>query len=112
MRRKGLCGAVRVGGCCDGGGSGWGCAGPLLFLLPRSAYHTPSSSSPHQRCTPSRLLPDIATQVARETRLDCVTLDGDQVRKTGAMAGGYLDKTASRLLAMKAIRRGAVGLCA
>ena len=40
---------------------------------------------------------EIATQLARTTGLDCVTLDGDQVSSKGSLTGGYFNKSRSRL---------------
>ncbi|CAG0919332.1 unnamed protein product [Notodromas monacha] len=40
---------------------------------------------------------EVATNLARSTRLDCVTLDGDQVSSKGSLTGGYFNKSRSRL---------------
>ncbi|GAB6024529.1 hypothetical protein CHUAL_009682 [Chamberlinius hualienensis] len=40
---------------------------------------------------------EVATQLARTTNLDCITLDGDQVSHKGALTGGYFDTRRSRL---------------
>ncbi|XP_022912891.1 structural maintenance of chromosomes protein 3 [Onthophagus taurus] len=40
---------------------------------------------------------DVATKLARETGLDCVTLDGDQVSSKGSLTGGYFNSSRSRL---------------
>merc|ERR1719259_1357368 len=40
---------------------------------------------------------EVATQLARTTGLDCVTLDGDQVSSKGSLTGGYFNKSRSRL---------------
>ena len=39
----------------------------------------------------------IATDVAREYDLNCVTIDGEKVGKRGAIRGGYQDSRNSRL---------------
>ena len=40
---------------------------------------------------------EAATKIALEFRLDCVTLDGDQVSSKGPMTGGYFNTSRSRL---------------
>ncbi|KAK3095501.1 hypothetical protein FSP39_015420 [Pinctada imbricata] len=40
---------------------------------------------------------ETATQIARTQNLDCITLDGDQVSRRGALTGGYYDTRRSRL---------------
>lgn len=40
---------------------------------------------------------EVATQIARTQNLDCITLDGDQVSRRGALTGGYYDTRKSRL---------------
>lgn len=40
---------------------------------------------------------EVATQLARGTSLDCITLDGDQVSHKGSLTGGYFDSRRSRL---------------
>lgn len=40
---------------------------------------------------------EVATQIARTQNLDCITLDGDQVSRRGALTGGYYDTRRSRL---------------
>lgn len=40
---------------------------------------------------------EIASQYARGEHMDCITLDGDQVSRRGALTGGYYDKRKSRL---------------
>ncbi|KAG1671785.1 hypothetical protein FOA52_000162 [Chlamydomonas sp. UWO 241] len=47
---------------------------------------------------------DLATSVAHVGAFDCVTMDGIQVSKRGAMTGGYHEPGSSRLDHMKAIR--------
>jgi hypothetical protein len=49
---------------------------------------------------------DVGNNTARNHNLDCVTLDGDQVNKKGAMTGGYHDSRSSRLKLIKAIKTG------
>ncbi|XP_023021043.1 structural maintenance of chromosomes 3 [Leptinotarsa decemlineata] len=40
---------------------------------------------------------EVATKLARNTGLDCVTLDGDQVSSKGSLTGGYFNASRSRL---------------
>ncbi|XP_053407291.1 structural maintenance of chromosomes protein 3-like [Mercenaria mercenaria] len=40
---------------------------------------------------------EVATQIARTQNLDCITLDGDQVSRRGALTGGHYDNRRSRL---------------
>lgn len=40
---------------------------------------------------------EVATNLARSTKLDCVTLDGDQVSSKGSLTGGYFNSSRSRL---------------
>lgn len=45
---------------------------------------------------------DVATNLAKKTGLDCVTLDGDQVSSKGSLTGGYFNTSRSRLETQKA----------
>ncbi|KJE90720.1 cohesin complex subunit [Capsaspora owczarzaki ATCC 30864] len=47
---------------------------------------------------------DVASTLAREAKLDCITLEGDQAHRKGALTGGYHDVRTSRLEAMRAKR--------
>ncbi|KRZ98071.1 Structural maintenance of chromosomes protein 3 [Trichinella sp. T8] len=40
---------------------------------------------------------DVATQMARSERMDCITLEGDRVSSRGALTGGFCDVRRSRL---------------
>nr|CAB3266386.1 structural maintenance of chromosomes protein 3-like [Phallusia mammillata] len=40
---------------------------------------------------------EVSTQLARAHQLDCITLEGDQVSRRGALTGGYVDNRKSRL---------------
>ena len=46
-----------------------------------------------------------ATRTARQYDVDCVTLDGDQVQRRGALTGGYIDKKISRLELQRSIKQ-------
>lgn len=41
---------------------------------------------------------DVATEYAKKANLSCVTLDGDEVQRKGAMFGGFHDPTNSRIV--------------
>ena len=40
---------------------------------------------------------EIATQLAKQTKMDCVLLDGDFISRKGALTGGYVDTRQSKL---------------
>lgn len=46
---------------------------------------------------------EVGTRFSKSHDLDCVTLDGDQVNRKGALSGGYLDHRRSRLRAQTEI---------
>jgi structural maintenance of chromosome 3 (chondroitin sulfate proteoglycan 6) len=43
--------------------------------------------------------PEIATEWSSKVKMDCITLDGDMSTSKGALSGGYVDSTKSRLKA-------------
>ncbi len=47
---------------------------------------------------------DVATKISAQYNLNCITLEGDQVNKSGGITGGFYDRRASRLAAMSAIK--------
>ncbi|KAG1659850.1 Structural maintenance of chromosomes protein 3 [Nymphon striatum] len=47
---------------------------------------------------------EVATQIARTSNLDCITIEGDQVSHKGVLAGGYFDNRRSRLDIHKSIQ--------
>lgn len=47
---------------------------------------------------------ETGTSLARVNKLNCVTLDGDQVNAKGAITGGFIDTRTSRLKWMREIR--------
>jgi structural maintenance of chromosome 3 (chondroitin sulfate proteoglycan 6) len=53
---------------------------------------------------------EVAGQFAPMSGMDCITMDGDEVGRKGALQGGYKDTTRSRLLAMASIREAEVAL--
>uniref|UniRef100_A0A7S3VMZ6 Structural maintenance of chromosomes protein n=1 Tax=Dunaliella tertiolecta TaxID=3047 RepID=A0A7S3VMZ6_DUNTE len=48
---------------------------------------------------------DVAIQAARGNDVDCVTIDGDQVSKRGAMTGGFHEGRVLRLEALRALKK-------
>lgn len=53
---------------------------------------------------------NIATELSRQYGVDCVTLEGDQVNKRGAMTGGFVDISRSRIDAARFLREARVEL--
>jgi structural maintenance of chromosome 3 (chondroitin sulfate proteoglycan 6) len=49
---------------------------------------------------------DVASQMSRMHDVNCVTLDGDQVNKQGALTGGFLDLSRSKIDATRDLRSG------
>lgn len=47
---------------------------------------------------------EVATQLSREQGVDCVTLEGDQVNKQGALTGGFIDLSKSKIDAAREFR--------
>lgn len=47
----------------------------------------------------------VAGQYARTNNVDCITPEGDIAQKKGAMTGGYIDPTKSRLEAVRAVSK-------
>eukprot|EP00178_Gracilaria_changii_P021232 TRINITY_DN631_c0_g1_i1.p1 TRINITY_DN631_c0_g1~~TRINITY_DN631_c0_g1_i1.p1 ORF type:complete len:1210 (+),score=239.86 TRINITY_DN631_c0_g1_i1:8592-12221(+) len=52
----------------------------------------------------------IASDLARDLNVDCITLDGDQVNRRGGMRGGYVDTSRNRIDAAKFLREAASDL--
>ncbi|CAN8065128.1 unnamed protein product [Agarophyton chilense] len=46
----------------------------------------------------------IASDLARDLNVDCITLDGDQVNRRGGMRGGYVDTSRNRIDAARFLR--------
>lgn len=55
---------------------------------------------------------EIAAQLSKQHGVDCVTLEGDQVNKRGAMTGGYMDVSRSRIDAARFLREARTELAA
>lgn len=47
---------------------------------------------------------EIAAELSKQYGVDCVTLEGDQVNKRGAMTGGYMDVSRSRIDSARFLR--------
>lgn len=47
----------------------------------------------------------VASQLSRQSNVDCVTLDGDLVNRRGAMTGGFVDTRRSRMEAATALKK-------
>ncbi|KAM0997018.1 hypothetical protein ACFX13_007015 [Malus domestica] len=75
---------------------------PLLKKLKFAPNYTPAFSQVFARTVVCRDL-DVATRVARNDGLDCITLEGDQVSKKGGMTGGFYDHRRSKLKFMHII---------
>ncbi|XP_066360671.1 structural maintenance of chromosomes protein 3-like isoform X2 [Miscanthus floridulus] len=76
---------------------------PLLKKLKYRAEHRRAFEQVFGRTVICRDL-ETATKVARSNGLDCITLDGDQVGKKGAMTGGFYDSRRSKLKLVKIVR--------
>ena len=77
---------------------------PLMSRLRlRDPAHRPVLERIFGRVMIARSVP-VASRLAREHAVHCVTLDGDQVNPRGAMSGGYVDVQQSRLEAARAHR--------
>lgn len=53
---------------------------------------------------------DVASRVARNDGLDCITLEGDQVNKKGGMTGGFYDFRRSRLKLVNVIKQNKLSI--
>lgn len=47
---------------------------------------------------------DVATEVARSGEIDCITMEGSQVARKGAMTGGHYDNKKSKLALLKLVK--------
>lgn len=73
---------------------------PLLKKLTFEAIYRPAMEQVFGKTMVCRNM-DVAAQVAREASVNCVTMDGDEVRKKGTLAGGYRDPDRSKMHAAK-----------
>ncbi|CAL0307511.1 unnamed protein product [Lupinus luteus] len=77
---------------------------PLLKKLNFKHEYTPAFSQVFARTVICKNL-DVASRVARNDGLDCITLEGDQVSKKGSMTGGFYDHRRSKLKFMNIIKQ-------
>lgn len=82
---------------------------PLLKKLKFSPNYTSAFAQVFARTVICRDL-DVATRVARNDGLDCITLEGDQVSKKGGMTGGFYDHRRSKLKFMNMIMQNKTSL--
>ena len=74
---------------------------PLMKRLTFDEKYAPAVSQVFCRSVVCRSL-QLATEVTAATdKVTCVTMDGDQVERRGALRGGYVDSRKSRLEAMR-----------
>ncbi|KAE9614924.1 putative structural maintenance of chromosomes protein [Lupinus albus] len=77
---------------------------PLLKKLNFKDEYTPAFGQVFARTVICKNL-DVASRVARNDGLDCITLEGDQVSKKGSMTGGFYDHRRSKLKFMNIIKQ-------
>lgn len=76
---------------------------PLVSKIRTDPRFMPAVHQVFNRTLVTRTVP-IATELAGRYGVDCVTLEGDQVSKRGAMTGGYMDTSRSRIKASQELR--------
>jgi len=54
---------------------------------------------------------EVGTQLARDLDVNCITMDGDQVSRRGAITGGYVDSRHNRLDAVKKLKYASCRCC-
>ncbi|XP_064952529.1 structural maintenance of chromosomes protein 3-like isoform X2 [Musa acuminata AAA Group] len=82
---------------------------PLLKKLKFRSDYAPAFSQVFGRTVICRDL-DVATSVARNNSLDCITLEGDQVSKKGGMTGGFYDFRRSKLKFVNMVRQNKMSI--
>ncbi|WOK97408.1 structural maintenance of chromosomes protein 3 [Canna indica] len=82
---------------------------PLLKKLKFRSDYAPAFSQVFGRTVICRDL-DVATNVARNNSLDCITLEGDQVSKKGGMTGGFYDFRRSKLKFVSIVRQNKISI--
>lgn len=82
---------------------------PLVRKIKCDARFLPAVGQVFGRTLVTRTV-QIAAQMSRDHNVDCVTLDGDQVNKHGAMTGGYVDLSRSRIDATRDLARSQADL--
>lgn len=76
---------------------------PLISKIKCDAAFLPSVRQVFGRTLVTRSV-DVAAQMSNSFGVDCVTLEGDQVNKQGAMTGGFVDHSRSKLDATRQLR--------
>jgi len=76
---------------------------PLISKIDCDARFLPAIKQVFGRTMVTRSV-NVATDMSRDLGVDCITLDGDQVNRRGAMTGGYMDISRSRIDAARALR--------
>jgi structural maintenance of chromosome 3 (chondroitin sulfate proteoglycan 6) len=79
-------------------------AHPLLRELRYEAKFKPAFSHLFGQTLVCRNL-EVASKYSRESEFQCITLDGDQVSRRGALTGGFYNAKESRIDAMKGIKQ-------
>ena len=75
---------------------------PLVSKIKCADEFRPAVNAIFGETLVTRTIP-VATRLSKTLRSNCVTLDGDQVNKRGAMTGGYIAPTTSRISSAKAL---------
>lgn len=76
---------------------------PLVSKIRTDPRFMPAVMQVFNRTLVTRTV-SIATELAGRYGIDCVTLEGDQVSKRGAMTGGFMDTSRSRIKASQQLR--------
>ena len=76
---------------------------PLLKKLKFEPRFAPAMAQVFGKTLICRSL-EVATKVAAEVSLNCVTMEGDQVERRGALRGGWNDERRSRMDAIREIK--------
>ena len=69
---------------------------PMLHKLKFREEHRKAFQQVFRKCLVVRTL-EVGAKFAKSHELDCITLEGDQVNRKGALTGGYMDVRRSRL---------------
>eukprot|EP00301_Raphidiophrys_heterophryoidea_P004522 c11960_g1_i1.p1 GENE.c11960_g1_i1~~c11960_g1_i1.p1 ORF type:complete len:1246 (-),score=410.48 c11960_g1_i1:60-3728(-) len=76
-------------------------------MIERLKIHNPETRAAFEQIFGKTLICrtlEIASKIAREVDLDCVTLEGDRVNRKGAITGGFIDQRTSRIRCLKQIK--------
>lgn len=77
---------------------------PLISKIQCDDRFLPAVRSIFGRTMVTRTV-EIATKLSASNGIDCVTMDGDQVNKQGAMTGGYIDLSRGKIEAARELRQ-------